>query len=117
MISKAEAQDRKRIKAILRKAWMMSNARKNWLKNHRIVKINPLTRRKHYHYICNKCNISLPYSGIQVDHIIPIFEGVLKDTDLDLWIADIAGRIFNTSNLQILCEECHASKTMMETFK
>jgi 5-methylcytosine-specific restriction endonuclease McrA len=63
-----------------------------------------------WEYQCNHCKEWYMGKQVSVDHIVPV--GTLKDYD-DL--PDFTRRLFvSEEDLQILCKECHDTKTQEE---
>lgn len=64
-------------------------------------------------YICKKCGGVYPAKSIQVDHIRPVIKP--KETIHDLDYNTLVKRIFcSKRNLQVLCKDCHKTKTTKE---
>jgi 5-methylcytosine-specific restriction endonuclease McrA len=61
-----------------------------------------------------KCNVCLQYVGstkVSVDHITPVVDVQLGFVDFNTFIA----RLFcDASNLQVICDPCHNTKTQAE---
>lgn len=67
-------------------------------------------RRIKWEYQCNSCKGWFLAKEIQVDHITPA--GSLKDyTDLPKFVSNL---FCESDNLQVLCKECHNTKTQEE---
>jgi 5-methylcytosine-specific restriction endonuclease McrA len=62
------------------------------------------------HYICSKCKGSFRSADVQVDHIQP----VVGPEGFTTWDAYIDQLFCDESNLQVLCLDCHKSKTLIE---
>lgn len=73
-------------------------------------RINVLTGRMSKHFKCAKCEGIFPTSKVQVDHIDPAvpLEGFTN------WDSVINRMFCEKDGFQILCLECHASKTKEE---
>jgi 5-methylcytosine-specific restriction endonuclease McrA len=69
-----------------------------------------INKRQKYEYQCNQCKNWFPDKSINVDHIVPV--GNLNCSD------DLSGfvdRLFvEIDGLQVLCSECHNTKTKEE---
>jgi 5-methylcytosine-specific restriction endonuclease McrA len=61
-------------------------------------------------WTCASCDQLFPATGVQVDHIIPA--GSLKSPE-DL-VPFVAGLFCARENLQVLCKDCHHTKTQLE---
>jgi 5-methylcytosine-specific restriction endonuclease McrA len=74
-------------------------------------KINEKTKRLAQHYLCAMCENEFTSKDIQVDHIEPV---VNPKTGFTSW-NDYIPRLFcERSNLQVLCTDCHKTKTKEE---
>ena len=72
-------------------------------------KVNAKTGRLAMHYVCAGCKQEFAGSSVHVDHKKPV---VLKNfVSWDVFV----NRLFcEASNLQILCHDCHKTKTSKE---
>lgn len=62
-------------------------------------------------YLCAKCNIIYIRKDTHVDHVIPVIDPQIGFVDWNTYVE----RLFcQTSNLVILCRECHGKKTREE---
>lgn len=77
-------------------------------------KVNEKTKRLSKHYKCNKCKNDFPTSEVQVDHIKPIVDPEIGFLSWDLFINNL---FCFKDNLQVLCLECHKSKSLKENNK
>jgi len=69
-------------------------------------------KRLKWEYQCNHCNKWFPDKDVQVDHIVPV--GTLKCAE------DLIGfleRLTPEEGFQVLCKECHNTKTQSERKK
>jgi hypothetical protein len=74
-------------------------------------KTNQRTGREAKHYKCNCCWGEFPASEIQVDHISPVIDPFKGFVSWD----DVVERMFcEADGYQVLCKECHKSKTQAE---
>lgn len=74
-------------------------------------KVNQKTGRLAKHYKCNCCKNDFPAKDVQVDHINAIINPEIGFTNWD----DVINNLFcEIDNLQVLCKECHSSKTALE---
>ena len=74
-------------------------------------KINTKSGRMSKHYRCNTCQQEFPTKEVQVDHIKPIIDPITGFTTWD----DVVYNMFcERDNLQVLCTDCHSSKTKQE---
>jgi len=74
-------------------------------------KINQKSGRLAKHYKCNACLSDFPAKEVQVDHINPIIDPVAGFTTWD----DVIDNMFcERDNLQVLCKDCHKTKTQQE---
>ncbi|MFW3388050.1 UNVERIFIED_CONTAM: hypothetical protein RF648_18810 [Kocuria sp. CPCC 205274] len=97
------------IKAAVRKASLTSPERKAVLDSACIgPKLNTTTNRMSKHYECNHCHHYFPLRRVQVDHISPI----VPTDGWDSW-DELFDRMFN-GEMQVLCKECHSSKSREE---
>lgn len=72
--------------------------------------VNAVTGRLAEHYMCAHCSGLFPAKSVVVDHISP----VVPTTGFTNW-DDIIARMFcDVDGLQVLCKECHATKTKLE---
>lgn len=76
-------------------------------------KVNPKTNRVAQHYLCAACQKDFTLKDVQVDHVDPIvgLEG------FKTWDEYIKRMFCEADNLQVLCKECHGSKTKSEREK
>lgn len=73
--------------------------------------VNSKSGRLAKHYKCACCSGSFPAKDVQVDHIAPIIDPLTGFTTWD----DVVNNMFcEKENLQILCTECHKTKTAQE---
>lgn len=87
-----------RIKSRLRKEWYWSKTRTEALN----------AAQEGSDFKCAECDGLFPRKKIQVDHIDPVIDPVFGWQGWDVYIE----RMFcPVENLQILCKECHVSKT------
>lgn len=74
-------------------------------------KVNKKTGKLAAHYKCAGCNNEFTSTNVQVDHISPVVDPATGFLSWDVYIE----RMFcETSNLQVLCTECHKLKTKEE---
>lgn len=73
-------------------------------------KVNPKTNRVAQHYLCAVCTCDFPAKDVQVDHIVP----VVGTSGFTTWDEYINNLFCEKHNLQVLCKECHGSKTKEE---
>lgn len=98
------------VRSAARRIWMWSPARKQAIANARVPGMKP------YHVKCASCGIKMRESvspkPFAVDHKIPASEPAAQIKSWD----DFFERLFDCppSNLQILCLECHDTKTREE---
>ena len=70
----------------------------------------PGNGRKKWLYKCNMCGELFPSKEVSVDHIIPA-GSLLSYDDLPKFV----GTLFcDTSNLQVLCKDCHNLKSLQD---
>ena len=68
-------------------------------------------KRRRFSYECAECHTMFPEKEVAVDHIVPV--GSLKCyDDLVPFIQRLA--VEDTSQLQVLCKDCHQAKTNAE---
>lgn len=73
--------------------------------------INKKTGKLAAHYRCAKCQQLFPAKDVQVDHVNPVVDPATGFVSWDVYI----DRMFCDSvNLQVLCTECHKTKTAKE---
>jgi 5-methylcytosine-specific restriction endonuclease McrA len=77
-------------------------------------RINLKSGRLSAHYICNYCSGVFPTKEVNVDHVIPI---VSTSKGFTTWDDFISNLFCPKENLQVLCTECHTSKTKTENTK
>jgi hypothetical protein len=73
-------------------------------------KINSKTKRLAQHFLCAGCGNEFPATGVQVDHIDP----VVGPSGFTTWDDYITNMYCEKDNLQVLCLECHKTKTKEE---
>lgn len=74
-------------------------------------KINVASGRMAQHYKCAECFGEFPASKVAVDHVQPVVCPKQGFTDWDTYIE----RMFCTKdNLQVLCSNCHTTKSFKE---
>ena len=73
-------------------------------------KINWKTNRIAEHYKCNSCGKEFPLKEVQVDHIHP----VVPVTGFTSWDEVINNMFCEQEELQVLCTECHNTKSLRE---
>ena len=74
-------------------------------------KKNEKTGRIGSHYKCAKCKGVFPTKEVQIDHIKPVVDPKVGFIGWDIFIE----RLFCvSSNLQVLCLDCHTVKTIKE---
>ena len=73
-------------------------------------KENAKTKRIAMHYKCNSCEKDFPAKEVQVDHIEP----VVDSKGFSSWDTFIERLFCEKENLQVLCKECHLTKTQLE---
>lgn len=97
-------------RSAVRKEWMFCNTKLSFLLSKRIPDMDVTTRTKWIHE-CNICGNRFKEGDVQVDHIKGE-NGFTQWDGAEGW-ADV---ILNTNheNLQILCTECHKTKTRCE---
>jgi 5-methylcytosine-specific restriction endonuclease McrA len=74
-------------------------------------KINWRTSRLAEHYLCNSCKKEFPAKMVQVDHIKPLID---PDKGFVNWDTVIDNMFCEKDNLQVLCVDCHKSKSALE---
>lgn len=73
--------------------------------------INEKSGRLAEHYRCASCKGLFPAKNVQVDHIAPVVDPTLGFISWDVFIE----RLYcPKENLQVLCLECHSTKTKQE---
>jgi len=73
--------------------------------------INKKTGKLAAHYKCAKCQQLFPAKDVQVDHVNPVVDPATGFVSWDVYI----DRMFCDSvNLQVLCTDCHKTKTQKE---
>lgn len=93
----------------LRKMWMKYPVKQEALKAARRP-FEGTDKRTRWEYRCIGCDVWFKGKDIQVDHIEPV--GSLRDYE-DLPRA-VKNLFCELDNLQVLCKECHQSKTISE---
>jgi len=89
----------------LRRATIRWDGRKNALKSARRKVIDETGKAK-LHWQCAKCGLwSRDQKTMEVDHIIEV--GEVEKSEL----IDLINRMYDASNLQVLCQGCHRKKT------
>lgn len=73
-------------------------------------KINWKTGRIAEHYKCNSCKKEFPLKEVQVDHLNP----VVPVTGFTTWDEVINNMFCEQEDLQVLCTECHNTKSLRE---
>lgn len=73
------------------------------------TEINPKTGRKRKIYACAACNGRFGAKDVQVDHIVPVQAGGSKD-----WESVVERMFCELDGFQVLCSECHDSKSICE---
>ncbi len=73
-------------------------------------KINWRTGKLAEHYQCNSCSKEFPLKEVQVDHKNPI----VPVTGFVSWDEVINNMFCEQDNLQVLCKECHNTKSQVE---
>ena len=97
------------IRSALRQAWSRYPVKHQFLKSKQQPYIGDDNRTK-YQYECEECHNIFKGKDVQVDHIEPA-GSLLKYEDLP----SFTKRLFcEADNLQLLCKECHKTKTAEE---
>ena len=65
-------------------------------------------------YQCNVCSVWTKSKAIAVDHIVPVVS--VQDGFID-WNTFVERLFCDASNLQVICDSCHNSKTNQERFE
>jgi hypothetical protein len=98
--------------SLLRKGTLRWPPRNDVLKSARTgKKLNKLTNRMSFHYKCNCCKKEYPSSQVCVDHIIPVVD---VNTGFTSWDEYISRMFCSKDGFQVLCKDCHDSKTVEE---
>lgn len=107
-----EARFRSFITSLLRKGtfkWRPKSEAKLRARHHE--KLEGKTKRLVFHSVCAGCGELYPESTCAVDHIQPVVDPAVGFTTWD----DFINRLFcEIDNLQVLCTECHDTKTKEE---
>lgn len=75
------------------------------------IKQNQATGRKAKHFECNGCGGHFPQKDVNVDHVDPVVDPNTGFVDWDTYIE----RMFcKADNLQVLCKDCHKTKSADE---
>lgn len=98
------------IRSEIRRSFSRSEHYKEFLKLHRIEWKNG--NRKRVSYKCKACTKLFSSKDIQVDHIVPIGNGVYEGIEDAKRFAELVYCSYD--NLQILCKECHKVKSKEE---
>lgn len=61
-------------------------------------------------YRCPICTVRYSKDRMEYDHVVPVF-ALLDRGDENIDWNGVIDRMFNPSNLQMLCKECHVLKT------
>lgn len=92
-------------------AWMRNTLRRTFFRWWERSKAVQCARVERGLYKCAACIKISKIKGFHVDHISPVVDPKVGFINWDIYIA----RLFcDASNLQLLCEECHALKTAKE---
>lgn len=79
-------------------------------------KYDETTKRESNRYKCAMCGDLFKREFVQVDHIEPVSDPTLNREDKKVDWNVVVNRMFcEQENLQVLCEQCHKHKTLMET--
>lgn len=73
--------------------------------------LNNKSGRQAKHYKCACCSNSFPAKDVQVDHVKPIIDPTVGFTS---WDEVVTNMFCEKENLQLLCVECHKTKTAQE---
>ncbi len=74
-------------------------------------RINKTSGRLAQHFCCASCGKDFPAKEVQVDHILPVVDPSLGFVSWDVYIE----RLYcEKENFQILCRDCHKTKTQKE---
>lgn len=76
--------------------------------------INPASGRLANMYMCRSCKGKFPATKVQVDHIEPV---VNPKTGFTTWDDFITRMYCEEKGLQVLCTDCHDTKTKQERQK
>lgn len=101
------------IKGAMRRVFSRSLLREKIVKSASIEHRDPRRPRVKRWSVCTFCTKKVPSYLCEVDHITPVcpLDKGLVDMNLD----DLADNIWcEESNLQLLCKECHLTKTKEE---
>jgi len=114
----SEARFRAFVKSALRKASSRWQVQSDVLKKAQTgTRKNRFTGRQAMHFKCSKCRKSYPRTHVQVDHVNPVepFEGYSGETYLGTnWNTYIERLLCEDYNYQVLCTNCHTTKTNKE---
>ncbi len=91
--------------------WMKNHLRRMFFSYWERTKALQAARVDRGLYMCAECKIVSKIAGHHIDHIEPVVDTKVGFVDWDVYIK----RLFcSSSNLQLLCEACHAIKTTAE---
>ena len=91
----------------LRKIWRWYPERKKALDNSTFDDA-PI---KDIQYVCNKCQAILPRDKVHIDHVNPVID---PEHGFQTWDEYIARLFVEADGLQVLCKNCHTTKTNEE---
>jgi 5-methylcytosine-specific restriction endonuclease McrA len=96
----------------LRRLWRFSPERRDFLEKVRFKQDGVWSVK------CAHCWTFMRQNDAHVDHVIPVgtLPGSKKSTLDDSWDKVIYNLFWKPDNLQILCKDCHRSKTNQERF-
>lgn len=103
----------------LRRSFLRSSTRQQFLNEYRYRKINPKTENEIWYINCKKCKKVIKQNDIKCDHIIPIVTTDEGWKNFDSFIMRLfcmkAFKGFpNLKEMQPLCKECHDKKSKRE---
>lgn len=106
-------KDRGLIKGAIRRAFARSELRRSVLQMAKIIHSDPSRPRVKTWYRCTGCQKPFAQHQLEVDHISPV---VPVNTTLEKmsWDDLINNTWCGKVGLQVLCEECHDSKSALE---
>lgn len=91
--------------------WMKNTLRRAFFRYWERTKAIQTARVDRGLYQCAGCKVVSKIQGMHIDHILPVVDPAVGFSGWDVYIA----RLFcSASNLQLLCKECHTTKTKTE---